>query len=98
MHPVSADEIRGLAHDNGMLVEHCIADEDHLGRPDLRWTRMAARGRRVARDSAPRVVATILRPAYAARAGQFREASRTARRHWKQRSWCRFRLTRRFQL
>ena len=43
MHPVSADEIRGLARDNGVLVERCIADEDHLGRPDLRWTRMAVR-------------------------------------------------------
>ena len=35
---------------------------------------------------------------YAARAPQLREASRTARRHRKQRSWCRSRLTRRFQV
>ena len=35
---------------------------------------------------------------YAARVAQFREASRTARRHRKQRSWCRSRLTRRFQV
>ena len=43
MHPVSADETRGLARDNGVFVERCIADEDHLGRPHLRWTRMALR-------------------------------------------------------
>ena len=43
MHPVSADEIRGLARDNSALVERCLADDDHLGRPDLRWTRMAVR-------------------------------------------------------
>ena len=48
MHPVSADEIRRLAGDRGAFVERCVADEDHLGRPDLRWTRMAVRlpGRR----------------------------------------------------
>ena len=43
MHPVSADEIRRLARDNGVFVERCIADEDHLDRPDLRWTRMGVR-------------------------------------------------------
>ena len=43
MHPVSADEIHRLARDNGAFVERCIADEDHLGRPELRWTRMAVR-------------------------------------------------------
>ena len=42
-HPVSADEIRGLARDNGVFVARCIADEDHLDRPDLRWTRIALR-------------------------------------------------------
>ena len=43
MHAVSADEIRRLARDNGAFVERCIADQDHLGRPDVRWTRMAVR-------------------------------------------------------
>ena len=43
MHPVSADEIRGLARDNGALIERYVTDDDHLGRPELRWTRMAVR-------------------------------------------------------
>ena len=43
MHPVSADEIRRLADGHGALVERCVIDQDHLGRPDLRWTRMALR-------------------------------------------------------
>ena len=43
MHPVSVDEIRGLARDNGVSVQRAIADADHLGRPDLRWTGMAVR-------------------------------------------------------
>ena len=43
MHPVSADEIRRLADEHGTLVERCVVDQDHLGRPDLRWTRMALR-------------------------------------------------------
>ena len=43
MHPVSAGEIRRLARDHGALVERSVTDEDHLGRPDVRWTRMAVR-------------------------------------------------------
>ena len=43
MHPVSADEIRRLARDQGALVERCVTDDDHLGRPDVRWTRVAVR-------------------------------------------------------
>ena len=43
LHPVSADEIRRLARDHGALVERCVADDDHLGRPDVRWTRVAVR-------------------------------------------------------
>ncbi len=43
MHPVSADEIRRLAADHEAFVERCVADEDHLDRPELRWTRMAVR-------------------------------------------------------
>ena len=43
MHAVSADEIRRLARDHGALVERCVTDDDHLGRPDVRWTRVAVR-------------------------------------------------------
>jgi hypothetical protein len=43
MHPVSADEVHRLGRDNGAFVERCSADEDHLDRPDVRWTRMAVR-------------------------------------------------------
>ena len=43
MHPVSADEIRRLVRDHGALVERCVTGDDHLGRPDVRWTRMAVR-------------------------------------------------------
>ena len=43
MHTVSADEIRRLARDHGALVERCVTAEDHLGRPDVRWTQVALR-------------------------------------------------------
>ncbi len=43
MHAVSADEIRRLARDHGALVERCVTAEDHLGRPDVRWTQVALR-------------------------------------------------------
>ena len=43
MHPVSADEIRRLARDHGAVVERCVTGDDHLGRPDVRWTRVAVR-------------------------------------------------------
>ena len=43
MHAVSADEIRRLARDHGALVERCVTAEDHLGRPDVRWTQVAVR-------------------------------------------------------
>ena len=43
MHPVSADEIRRLARDHGALVERCVTAEDHLGRPNVRWTLVAVR-------------------------------------------------------
>ncbi|MDE2904730.1 MAG: class I SAM-dependent methyltransferase [Acidobacteriota bacterium] len=43
LHPVSADEIRRLARDHGTLVERCVTAEDHLGRPNVRWTLVAVR-------------------------------------------------------
>ena len=43
MHAVSADEIRQLARDHGALVERYSTAEDHLGRPDVRWTLLAVR-------------------------------------------------------
>ena len=54
MHPVSADQIGRLARDHGAFAEPCIADEDHLGRPDVCGGPGWRCGcRRVARDSAP---------------------------------------------
>lgn len=43
MHAVSVEEIRRLARDHGAAVERSGTGDDHLGRPGVRWTRMAVR-------------------------------------------------------
>ena len=42
-HPVSEDEIRKLARDHGAFIERHGSKDDHLGRPDIRWTHLAIR-------------------------------------------------------
>lgn len=42
-HPVSADEIRRLARDHGAFIEFKNTAEDHLARPEIRWTHLAIR-------------------------------------------------------
>ena len=42
-HPVSAEEIRGLARDHGAFVEREAPAADHFGRSEIRWTQLAVR-------------------------------------------------------
>lgn len=43
LHPASADEVRMLARNHGAFVELEDAADDHLGRPEVRWTHLAIR-------------------------------------------------------
>ncbi len=43
IHPVSLEEIEGLARDHGAFVERHTEAEDHLGRPGIRWIQVAIR-------------------------------------------------------
>ena len=43
MHPVSLEEVEGLARDHGAFVERHTEADDHLGRHSIRWIQVAVR-------------------------------------------------------
>ena len=43
IHPISLEEVDGLARDHGAFVERHTEAEDHLGRPGIRWIQVAVR-------------------------------------------------------